>query len=105
MNSTATAAVPTEKPCSHCREVLPLDAYNVNKHAKDGRHAICRECNKAKARVRRATVKAATAEVATKECSKCGQAKELDAFGTDRSRPDGKTSQCKDCRRARRTAV
>lgn len=35
-----------------------------------------------------------------KTCYKCGQQKPLDAFSVDRSRPDGRHSRCRDCRRS-----
>jgi hypothetical protein len=33
-----------------------------------------------------------------KRCPKCGEVKPLDAFGTDRSRKDGKARRCRECR-------
>lgn len=35
----------------------------------------------------------------TKQCTKCGEVKALDAFIADKRRKDGKTSSCKDCAR------
>lgn len=35
----------------------------------------------------------------TKICTKCGEVKELDLFHADKSRKDGKYSQCKECKR------
>lgn len=34
-----------------------------------------------------------------KHCTRCGQTKPLEAFGRDRSAPDGLTHRCRDCRR------
>ena len=34
-----------------------------------------------------------------KLCSRCGQNKAVEAFGTDRSKRDGHTADCKECRR------
>lgn len=36
----------------------------------------------------------------TKTCSKCGESKPLSGFHRDKSKRDGYTYQCKDCRRA-----
>ena len=36
-----------------------------------------------------------------KVCTQCSEAKPLDAFGSDKSRPDGKYSMCKACKNAR----
>lgn len=35
-----------------------------------------------------------------KACTKCGETKPLDSFGVQRDRKDGRTSACRDCRRA-----
>lgn len=36
-----------------------------------------------------------------KTCTQCREAKPMDAFGSDKSRPDGKYSMCKACKNAR----
>lgn len=36
--------VPTEKPCTHCRETKPLEDFNRNRSKRDGRQSWCREC-------------------------------------------------------------
>ena len=41
--------------------------------------------------------------MATKKCSKCGDPKELDEFGNDRSRKDGKSHRCLACARMANT--
>jgi hypothetical protein len=35
----------------------------------------------------------------TKECSKCGETKEVTAFSRDRTAPDGRDRWCKECKR------
>lgn len=35
-----------QKICSHCRQVLPLSAFNKNKGTKDGVNNQCRECSR-----------------------------------------------------------
>ena len=114
MTTTADLVLVPAKACSHCKAVKELTEYNVNKRAKDGRHAICRACHAAKLKARRAATKGQVAPAAqeslvpelpaepTKACSACKEEKPLTAFHTDRSRPDGHTTQCKDCRNARR---
>jgi 5-methylcytosine-specific restriction endonuclease McrA len=42
---------------------------------------------------------AVEAPEAVKRCSKCQEDKPLDAFPRDRSKPDGRQSYCRDCRR------
>ena len=37
----------------------------------------------------------------TKVCSDCRRAKRLELFDIDRRRPDGRSAECKDCRRQR----
>ena len=36
----------TEKPCTRCRAVLPLDAYMLMTHGALGRHPVCNECRR-----------------------------------------------------------
>lgn len=36
--------VPSAKWCSGCRLVLPLEQFNRNSRARDGRQAYCRAC-------------------------------------------------------------
>lgn len=38
---------------------------------------------------------------ATKQCSRCGIPKPLDAFHRDTRQPDGYRAECKECRNAR----
>lgn len=38
---------PGEKRCSTCREIKPLEEFNVLRKAKDGRQYNCRACNMA----------------------------------------------------------
>jgi hypothetical protein len=38
--------------------------------------------------------------VSEKTCNKCGLTKQLSDFPTDRSKPGGTSSQCRDCRKA-----
>lgn len=33
------------KPCTHCRAVLPLDAYYRDPRASDGRQSRCKRCH------------------------------------------------------------
>ena len=37
--------------------------------------------------------------MSTKMCNKCGETKELDLFFSDKSKPDGKTTICKECKK------
>lgn len=36
---------PATKPCGTCRQVLPLDAFNIRRASVDGRCARCRSCD------------------------------------------------------------
>lgn len=42
--------------------------------------------------------------IATKRCSKCGQTQSLDEFSKDKSKVDGRTSNCRECRTRSRVA-
>lgn len=99
-----------QQACSHCKDILAMEEFPRNKNIKDGHHAICKLCDKGKvgAAARgeefipesRYHVEDGT----NKQCSKCKQWKWEEDFNVDRSRPDGLTSQCKECRRAARRA-
>lgn len=47
-----TTELPTEKPCSKCRQVKPLEQFSRQALGKYGRTASCKECVKAATRAR-----------------------------------------------------
>jgi hypothetical protein len=36
----------TEKPCYHCKKILPLEMFNKQNQKPDGRYPYCKECHK-----------------------------------------------------------
>jgi hypothetical protein len=40
----------SEKPCTKCSEVKPLEDFNVDSRNRDGRRAVCRTCRYARQR-------------------------------------------------------
>lgn len=99
-----------QQRCTHCQDILAMEEFPKNKNIKDGHHAICKLCDKGKVEAAargeefipesRYHVEDGT----NKQCTKCKQWKWEADFNVDRSRPDGLTSQCKECRRAARRA-
>ncbi len=38
--------VRTEKPCGHCKKILPLAEFPKDKHKPDGSQSVCKPCRK-----------------------------------------------------------
>ena len=36
--------IPTEKACTKCKLIKPMEAFSSNKHKRDGRGSWCRKC-------------------------------------------------------------
>ena len=71
---------PTEKACTRCNIVKPVEEYPIKTGNKSGRGARCRTCNREVARQRKIDLK----------CSNCG----ADFVGHSRD-----ISRCEDCKR------
>lgn len=103
----------TDKMCSTCREVKPLDEFHRNAQAIDGRQAMCKPCKAqhhrdwytaedrrkpwaVEARQARAEARAR----GNKTCARCSTEKPLDDFykiNNSRKSLDGRSSWCKVC--------
>jgi hypothetical protein len=91
------------KTCQICNSTKAVYAFYNSKESVDGLDPICKLCRR-KRRAERATevfierrlgyIKAP----ASKQCRKCGQEKKIEDFGVLESRPDGRNSQCRECR-------
>lgn len=93
------------KTCSRCGEVKPLDEFNKDRTARDGRRTCCKPCYSAYGRERRNANRERLRSVddsnVAKKCRDCGAHKPAADFHRSPSALDGRQSQCKLCTRAR----
>ncbi len=87
----------SEKPCTVCNIIKPLENfYNADEHC-DGKENSCKDCVK----IRQQTFienKRKTTEVPTeKSCTQCEKILPLSDFYTDNSKFDKKSFKCKEC--------
>ena len=94
--------------CAMGDHMKPRSAFTSNPHFARGCLPSCKECFYGKVRVawtpdkREAASRRGGAvwseDGVTKKCLKCHRIKPLDDFSVQRSRPDGYTTWCKECR-------
>jgi hypothetical protein len=95
--------------CLHCELELPLERFRPN-GSRAGLRSVCRDCEnvrKREIRAERRTGKRAAPRpkpVLHKACTRCATDKPLAEFRTDKRRPDGHTTLCTECIRARERA-
>ena len=103
------------KRCTKCGETKALTEFYVDRKKKDERTCQCKACKRTterkyhEANIKRNKTGAGrvSAEL-TKLCVKCGETKELTAFGLSRGKKSGQQSMCMACcnaARRRRYAV
>lgn len=85
------------KRCSLCREEKPLSAFSRNRKSRDGYNAACTQCKKARAGTGKPHRPKLNLPEGFKQCSKCGEIKEVSEFHRASSSKDGWRSQCKLC--------
>lgn len=91
------------KTCSTCRETRPLDEFYESPTHADGRHGVCKLCQRARAAELRAARAAAPVDPVTeKVCSTCREAKPGHEFSRDGRRGSGLRSECKPCAQRRK---
>lgn len=93
----------TEKRCTRCGEVRPLEEFPRKRSRRDGRDSHCRPCHRAADRDRRRSYAAQTVKAvpAEKHCPTCERTLPAAAFYRNRGRADGLQSTCRDCERER----
>ena len=90
------------KVCTRCKVEKPLEAFTPQRNGALGRTAWCREClrlNAAVKREERRRLLPPPPKLIGKICPICKTDKPLSEFGVQRSKPDGRTPQCRECRR------
>lgn len=97
------------KVCGKCGIWKPLEEYHKDETKKDGRGSKCKECKKQYNKryykdnaERRKEQQKQVKEVkeGMKKCTKCGERKPLREFNKDKTKKDGRRSQCKECKKA-----
>lgn len=97
--------IPNHKSCTKCGIDKNYEEYSVDNKRKDGRCAKCKVCVSEYRKAKRngtlpePTPEVYKIEVSSKCCTKCGIEKELDEYFGDKTKKDGKMSQCKVCRK------
>ncbi|UCH72482.1 MAG: hypothetical protein JSW62_02740 [Thermoplasmatales archaeon] len=98
--------VPTEKICKDCNEVKPINDFNKDKHRKDGRSHICKNCTTRRHQKMvqrwRQERNQRTELLVSKKCAKCNHELPISKFTKNINSKDGMDSICKDCN-AKRT--
>jgi hypothetical protein len=79
---------PEHKMCKKCSENLPLSAFKVMPHFKDGRGFVCKPCE--------APIKVEKTE---KKCGLCKEVKLVENFNNCTTSVDGYFGYCKPCTR------
>ena len=96
------------KVCGKCGIWKPLEEYHKDETKKDGRSSKCKECKKQYNKryykdnaERRKEQQKQVKEVkeGMKKCTKCGERKLLKEFDKDKTKKDGRKSQCKECKK------
>jgi hypothetical protein len=88
-----TEAIPTEKECTHCKEVFSLDHFYVDAQKFDGRGTKCKGCIK-KVQTRDNKPKI---DVTEYNCLKCRETKPLEEFHKLKRTKTGHKYKCKKC--------
>jgi hypothetical protein len=97
------------KSCTSCRELKPLDRFDVDRRTRDGRAGKCIECrreyNLAAYYRRRDGLPGLRPEPVApgvaKSCADCKELKLLEEFVLSKKSPDGRGPYCKPCHNAR----
>ena len=87
-----TEAIPTEKPCTQCNEIFPLDNFYVDSQKFDGRGTKCKECFKQIQKIDKPKI-----DVTDYQCQKCKVTKPLDDFHKFTRSKTGHKYKCKAC--------
>lgn len=88
------------KPCSKCKQNLPLAEFSKRQASKDGLSYICRQCSAVKQK--NTYVPKNAKGVVGKVCSRCKKDLPLTAFGIAKLGLLGVRSECRDCVRETR---
>ena len=97
------AKLETERRCTKCRQVLPLNEFDYTRTNKGEKikRKICKTCHhesmRKRSRKKDITKTNEDMNVETKHCKKCGQDLPISAFGKKAGTKDGLQNWCKAC--------
>jgi hypothetical protein len=83
----------TEKKCTKCGTVKPLEEFVTNNRSPSGKAGHCREC----AKEWRNSKQYKPRKRGSKTCSQCKKTKPVKEFHVQKSMKDGLKSYCRDC--------
>jgi hypothetical protein len=86
--------------CSKCGQVKTVTEFNREAGIARGYAYHCKSCckdDRLEQKQRRIAVGFAAPRSEVRECRVCHETKSLDAFGTNRSKVDGRNTRCKEC--------
>lgn len=103
------------KACNWCKNTKCINAFALDKHLKSGRRNYCKVCHSTKVQQRRKehgrkrypykprSKPSKVYEIdysvpGSKRCYRCDKVKDYSKFSKNRTRPDGYTKECKECR-------
>jgi hypothetical protein len=90
---------PTEKPCSKCSVILPMESFYRSKKEPCGRESQCKSCasKQKKARYEKLKLDPAKTLVEQKICTRCKQMLDSSHFKAFVAGSSGLSSWCKSC--------
>lgn len=83
----------TERICSKCKEMKPVEEFRKSKRVADGYNRHCNACQLSYVE----KWQSQHVPLESKRCSTCKEVKTIDLFNRDRNTKNGYTSRCKQC--------
>jgi len=90
-----------EKRCNKCKIMKKMSLYNKDNTKKDGKHTICRDCEKENKKIRKENKKAQMLKdnITEKKCKTCNKVQNVSEYTQHLSNADGYCPNCKSCSR------
>lgn len=88
----------TEKVCTKCNEMKPMDDYHLNRKSADGHQSRCKKCITERiVYTPEQQQKNREGMNGVKTCCKCKEIKALEEYYKDQNSSDGYQRRCSDC--------
>jgi hypothetical protein len=90
-----------EKRCNKCKIMKKMSFYNKDNTKKDGKHTICRDCEKENKKILKENKKAQMLKdnITEKKCKTCNKVQDVSEYTQHLSNADGYCPNCKSCSR------